>query len=109
MDSLDNADRVGIFFGIIGFMLVPVTFEPVLYRRKAERLRHQTKNWALYIKMDEDPVHVRALFERYFSKPLLMLFQEPTLTFPTKELKDYSGSWLKCHILLYTNKVDFSI
>jgi hypothetical protein len=26
--------------------------------------------------MDEDPVHARGLYDKYFSKPLAMLFQE---------------------------------
>ena len=74
------------FFGIIGFLFVPETFEPVLHKRKAEQLRHQTKNWALHAKMDENPVHVRALIEKYFSKPFVMLFQEPIVSLSYRAL-----------------------
>jgi hypothetical protein len=35
------------FIGILGLLTVPETFAPVLLKRKAEKLRHETKNWAL--------------------------------------------------------------
>jgi hypothetical protein len=68
---------IAAVLGVIGLLIVPETFEPVLHKREAEGLRHETKNWALHAKMDEEPLHARVLFEKYFSKPLVMLVQEP--------------------------------
>jgi len=65
--------------GIVGVLVVPETFEPVLHKRKAKKLRHETKNWALHAKMDEDPVYTAALSEKYFSKPMVMLVKESIL------------------------------
>ncbi len=68
---------VSSFFGILGLLTVPETFVPVLMKRKAEKLRHETKNWAIHAEIDEVPISIRTLFEKYFSKPWVMLFQEP--------------------------------
>jgi MFS transporter, DHA1 family, multidrug resistance protein len=65
--------------GIIGLFTVPETFAPIILKRKAEKLRHETKNWALHATIDETPIHARSLLEKYFSKPWIMLFQEPIL------------------------------
>ncbi|KAF8861676.1 MFS general substrate transporter [Acephala macrosclerotiorum] len=67
------------FFGVIGLFTFPETYAPVLLKRKAEKMRHETKNWAIHAQLDEKPVHLRALFEKYFSKPWVMLAQEPIL------------------------------
>jgi DHA1 family multidrug resistance protein-like MFS transporter len=60
---------MAVFIGIIGLLTVPETFAPVLLKRKAEKLRHETKNWALHATIDETPIHARSLLEKYFSKP----------------------------------------
>jgi len=65
--------------GVLGLFTVPETFAPVILKRKAEKLRHETKNWALHATIDEAPIHMRSLLEKYFSKPWIMLFQEPIL------------------------------
>lgn len=68
------------FFGLLGLVTVPETYAPVLLKRKAERMRHDTRNWALHATIDESPVHMQALFDKYFSKPWIMLFQEPIVS-----------------------------
>lgn len=65
------------FFGILGLFTVPETYAPVLLKWKAEKIRHETKNWAVHAPIDEHPLHIQALFEKYFSKPWIMLAQEP--------------------------------
>jgi DHA1 family multidrug resistance protein-like MFS transporter len=68
------------FFGTIGLFTFPETYAPVLLKRKAEKMRHETKNWAIHAQLDEQPIHVRSLFEKYFSKPWIMLAQEPIVS-----------------------------
>ena len=68
------------FIGIIGLFTVPETFAPVLLQRRARKLKHMTKNWAVHSALDESPVHFQALMEKYFSKPFVMLFQEPIVS-----------------------------
>ncbi len=68
------------FFGLLGLFTVPETYAPILLKRKAERMRHDTRNWALHATIDESPVHMQALFEKYFSKPWIMLIQEPIVS-----------------------------
>ena len=63
---------IAIFIGIIGLFLVPKMFAPVLLKRKAERLRHETNNWALHAIIDEIPIHARSLLEKYFAKPWIV-------------------------------------
>ncbi|KUJ06816.1 MFS general substrate transporter [Mollisia scopiformis] len=67
------------FFGVIGLFTFPETYAPVLLKRKAEKMRHETKNWAIHAQLDEQPIHLKSLFEKYFSKPWIMLAQEPIL------------------------------
>ena len=60
------------FIGILGLLTVPETFAPVLLKRKAEKLRHETKNWALHATIDETPINARSLLEKYFAKPWIV-------------------------------------
>lgn len=53
--------------------------EQRLLHKKAERLRHSTKNWALHAKMDEEKVSVRRLAQNYILRPFAMLALEPIL------------------------------
>lgn len=43
-------------FGTIGFFVVPESFAPVLLKQKANRLRHETKNWAIHAPIEEKQV-----------------------------------------------------
>lgn len=71
---------MAVFFGVLGWFTFPETYAPVLLKRKAEKMRHETRNWAIHALLDEQPVHVRALFEKYFSKPWVMLAREPIVS-----------------------------
>ena len=75
---------VSVFFGILGLLVIPETFAPILLKRKAQRLRQETKNWALHAPIDEHPVTMRSLFETYFTKPWIMFVQEPIVSFLPK-------------------------
>lgn len=70
---------MGIVFMLLGFLVVPETYLPVLLRRKAQRLRLETGNWALHTKMEESPVTLHVFVAKYLSRPFIMLFQEPIL------------------------------
>lgn len=74
---------MGVTIGGTAMILLPETFVPVLLKRKAQRLRYQTKNWALHSKLEETPVDVRGFFERYLSRPFRMLLLEPILLLTT--------------------------
>jgi len=67
------------FFFVLALPTVPETLAPVLLQRKAARLRHETQNWALHSKLDEEPVHFSALIKKYGLKPILMMVREPIL------------------------------
>lgn len=80
---------ISAFFGILGLFTIPETFAPVLLQRRAEKLKHLSKNWAIHSALDESPVHFQALMDKYFSKPFVMLFQEPIVSQPLP-IKTYS-------------------
>lgn len=74
---------MAFFLGTLGFFIVPETFEPVLLRLRAERLRHETRNWALHSKSEESPVDWKVIAHNYLLRPFLMLFLEPILVLIT--------------------------
>jgi MFS family permease len=70
---------LGIFCGLAGFIILPETYLPVVEKQYAQRLRQQTKNWALHSRMDEKPVSIRDFLTRYLTLPISMLILEPIL------------------------------
>ncbi|PYI14593.1 MFS multidrug transporter [Aspergillus violaceofuscus CBS 115571] len=70
---------MAFFFGGVGFLVVPETFAPVLLQRRARRRRHETRNWALHARAEEEPVDLRSIAHRYLVRPIHMLFLEPIL------------------------------
>ena len=70
---------LGVFFGGVGFIILPETYLPVLERSHARQLRWETKNWAFHSKLDEQPVSLRDFLTRYLTRPLVMLCLEPIL------------------------------
>lgn len=72
-----------MILGAVSFVLaiftVPETLAPVLLQRKAAKLRVETRHWALHSKLDEEPVHLKALVRKYGLKPMQMIVQEPIL------------------------------
>jgi DHA1 family multidrug resistance protein-like MFS transporter len=71
---------ISAFFGILGLLTVPETYAPVLLKWRAEKIRHETKNWAVHSELDETPIHARSLLEKYFAKPWVMIVQEPIVS-----------------------------
>lgn len=70
---------LGTLFGSIALVVLPETYVPVLLKRKANRLRFETKNWALHSKLEETPVDIKGFIVKYLSRPFLMLCLEPIL------------------------------
>lgn len=70
-------------FGFIGLICIPETSAAKILQYKARRLRHETKNWALHSKMDENPLDAHRLVTVYLVRPFVMLFQEPILALMT--------------------------
>jgi len=74
---------LGFVFGLIGWVALPETYVPVLLKKKAQRLRLQTGNWALHSKSEESPVGIKDFTTRYITRPFVMLSQEPILVLMT--------------------------
>ena len=60
-------------------IFVPETYAPVILSRRAKVRRHETKNWALHAKIDEQQTRPSAMVNRYLFRPVRMLIQEPIL------------------------------
>jgi MFS transporter, DHA1 family, multidrug resistance protein len=52
---------MSVFFGLIGLLLVPETFTPVLLCRIAKKPRYDTQNWAPHAKVEETQVNLDVL------------------------------------------------
>lgn len=75
-----TADQImGAFFTVIAVFTVPESLAPIILRKKAARLRFETKNWALHSKLEEEPVKFGALLRKYGIKPAKMIVMEPIL------------------------------
>ena len=74
---------MAFFLGTLGFLIVPETIEPVLLKRRAQRLRHETQNWALHAKSEENPVDLKLIAHNYILRPFIMLTLEPILVLIT--------------------------
>ncbi|KAL9112618.1 MAG: hypothetical protein Q9227_003189 [Pyrenula ochraceoflavens] len=69
----------GGFFGLIALFFASETYAPVILQRKAARLRHETRNWALHAPRDENRVTMSDIATRYLTRPFAMMVQEPIL------------------------------
>ena len=47
---------IAAFSGCIAVIIVPEKYAGTILQRRAARLRHETKNWALHVKLDEQGV-----------------------------------------------------
>ncbi|KAK5737683.1 hypothetical protein LTR17_006545 [Elasticomyces elasticus] len=70
-------------FGGIGLFVIPETSAARILQTRAKRLRHETKNWALHAKADENVITVRTILTVYLIRPFVMLAQEPILSLIT--------------------------
>lgn len=66
-------------FGGIALTVVPETYAGTILQRRAARSRHETKNWAIHAKLDEQRVTAADILTRYLYRPFKMLIQEPIL------------------------------
>ncbi|KAL4812714.1 major facilitator superfamily domain-containing protein [Aspergillus spinulosporus] len=67
------------FFGIIAFLTLPETYQPVLLQWRAKRLRRTTHIWAYHSRLDENTPTMREILTKYLFRPIQMLFLEPIL------------------------------
>ncbi|KAF2015544.1 MFS general substrate transporter [Aaosphaeria arxii CBS 175.79] len=74
---------MAFFFGAVAFIFVPETFGPVLLSRRAQRIRFETRNWAIHAKADEQQVDLKNIAEKYLLRPFVMLIREPILDLVT--------------------------
>ncbi|KAF2634763.1 MFS multidrug transporter [Massarina eburnea CBS 473.64] len=74
---------MGFSFGTIGFIIVPETYGAVLLSRRAQKIRFETKNWAIHAKIDEQQADLKTIAEKYLLRPFQMLMQEPILILVT--------------------------
>ena len=66
-------------FGLIALWVIPETSAPKILQMRAKRLRHQTKNWALHAKADENEITFHTIRHIYLMRPWVMIVQEPIL------------------------------
>ena len=74
---------LGAVFSILGFLILPETYLPVLEQRNAKRLRREKKRWSLRSRMDESSVSIGDFAVRYLTRPMVMLCLEPILALMT--------------------------
>jgi hypothetical protein len=67
------------FFGTIGIFVVPETSHSRILQIRAQKIRFETKNWAVHAKADETPLDLHAVIHIYLFKPFIMLVKEPIL------------------------------
>ncbi|KAI6967363.1 MFS general substrate transporter, partial [Hortaea werneckii] len=67
------------FFVALALPTIPESLAPIILRKKAARLRFETKNWALHSRLEEEPVKVGVLLRKYGLKPMQMIVMEPIL------------------------------
>ncbi|KAF7197973.1 Cercosporin MFS transporter CTB4, partial [Pseudocercospora fuligena] len=64
---------------VLTYPILTETYSPVLLARRAGRLRHMTRNWALRAKSEEQETTLKDTLDRFFSRPAKMLVLEPIL------------------------------
>ena len=82
---------IGVFFTGFSYAITPETFAPIVLRRKAQRLRYQTKVWSLHAQSEEEKVDVRQLTTKYLTRPLRMIVLEPIVSEFVCHLKVLTG------------------
>lgn len=70
-------------FGGIGLLVVPETSAARILQLRAKNLRHETKNWALHSKADENQITMHTILTVYLVRPFVMIVQEPILALLT--------------------------
>lgn len=78
-----------IFAGVLCFaalFTVRETSSRKILQLKAKRLRFETRNWALHAKSEETPIEFHDIIQRYLTKPVRIIVQEPILIILTAYL-----------------------
>lgn len=57
-----------------GFIWADESYPPVLLARKANRVRMETKNWAIHSRSQETETSFKAMASKYLIVPIEMLF-----------------------------------
>ncbi|KAL9101809.1 MAG: hypothetical protein Q9163_002980 [Psora crenata] len=74
---------ITVFFGFfvfaVGFIILPESYHPLILQTNARRLRHETNNWAIHAKADEEEINMRIIAEKYLFRPFKMFWMEPIL------------------------------
>ena len=58
---------------VASLIWIDESYPPVLLRRKAQRLRQETKDWAIHAKIEETGVTFREMASKYLIMPFEML------------------------------------
>ncbi|KAJ6111350.1 bicyclomycin resistance protein [Penicillium sp. IBT 18751x] len=74
---------MGGFFGMVALLIVPETYAPILLSRRAARLRHETRDWALHSQSEEQLTDFHSIISIYLARPIMMLLLEPILILMT--------------------------
>ena len=67
--------------GLISLFFLRETYAPCILVEKAAVLRRQTGNWGIQARHERLDVDPKALIEKYFTRPLVMLVTEPVILF----------------------------
>ena len=71
------------FFGFIGLLYVSESYPATILGERAYRLRHETGNWALHTKVEENKIDFHDIVVKFFLRPFKMLVLEPILMLVT--------------------------
>ncbi|CAG8104721.1 unnamed protein product [Penicillium olsonii] len=85
-------------FCVIGFFIIPETFEGAILSERAKRRRVETGNWALHARAEEKVVSVQDIMTRYILRPFQMLAQEPILLLVTLYIGFIYGFLYTCFV-----------
>ncbi|KAE8150655.1 major facilitator superfamily domain-containing protein [Aspergillus avenaceus] len=74
-------EAIIVFFVFtVTFFCLPEVYGPVLLHRKAQRLRKETGNQALYHPHERVALDAYSIVTKHFARPLIMLVTEPMVT-----------------------------
>ncbi|KAJ5996856.1 hypothetical protein N7499_006831 [Penicillium canescens] len=65
--------------GAISVLFLDETYPPCLLVVKAAAIRKESGNWGIHAKQEEVEINVADLVEKYFTRPIRLLFTEPII------------------------------
>lgn len=66
-------------FGVYALIVLPETSHPMILKKKAQNIRHETGNWAAHAKAEEVQISSKTMAYNVLLRPWVMMFQEPIL------------------------------